>query len=92
MEGVEGARESVVQCEWDRRVDGICLANLPPFQSGKYRDALAVYSEVLTVDPKALNLNSKVYYNRALVNSKLGNLKDAISDCSAALHANQGYL
>lgn len=53
---------------------------------------MLVYTEVLAVDPRALNLNSKVYYNRALVNSKLGKLMDAISDCSAALTANQGYL
>lgn len=50
------------------------------------------YSEALKVDRRALNLNSKIYYNRALVKSKLGNLMDAISDCSAALAANQSYL
>lgn len=49
------------------------------------------YSEVLQVDPRAQSLNSKVFYNRALVNSKLGNLRDTISDCSAALAANQSY-
>lgn len=53
---------------------------------------MQVYTEVLKVDARALSLNSKVYYNRALVNSKLGNLMDAISDCSAALNANQSYL
>lgn len=63
-----------------------------PFQSGKYRDAMQCYTEVLQVDPRAQSLNSKVFYNRALVNSKLGNLMDAIGDCSAALAANQAYL
>lgn len=51
-----------------------------------------MYTEVLAVDARALHLNSKVYYNRALVHSKLGNRLEAISDCSLALTANQAYL
>lgn len=41
------------------------------FKTGKYRDALASYSEALTIDPLNKDINSKLYYNRALVNTKV---------------------
>lgn len=41
------------------------------FKSGKYREALAVYSEALNIDPLNKEINSKLYYNRALVNTKV---------------------
>ena len=40
------------------------------FKSGKYRDALAIYTEALTIDPLNKEINSKLHYNRALVNTK----------------------
>ena len=33
-----------------------------------------------------------MYYNRALVNSKIGNIRDAIADCASALSINVSYL
>lgn len=41
------------------------------FKTGKYRDALALYTEALTVDPLNKDINSKLMYNRALVNTKV---------------------
>lgn len=62
------------------------------FKSGKYRDAHGIYSEALQIDDLNKDINSKLYYNRALVNAKLGNIRDAISDCTAALTLNPKYL
>ncbi|XP_058059184.1 dnaJ homolog subfamily C member 7 isoform X1 [Anopheles bellator] len=62
------------------------------FKTGKYRKALEVYTEALALDQQNKDINSKLYYNRALVNSKLGNLRDAISDCSSALTLNEKYM
>lgn len=62
------------------------------FNAGKFRDAQAVYTEALAIDPRNKDINSKLYYNRALVNLKLGNVNDAIKDCSFALEANNAYL
>uniref|UniRef100_A0A182TWZ8 J domain-containing protein n=1 Tax=Anopheles melas TaxID=34690 RepID=A0A182TWZ8_9DIPT len=62
------------------------------WKSGKYRDALATYTEALELDPQNKDINSKLYYNRALVNSKLGNLREAIADCSSALALNEKYM
>jgi len=62
------------------------------FKKFKYRDALDMYNEALQVDLTNKNSNSKLYYNRALVNSKLGKLKEAICDCNEALKINQTYL
>ncbi|CRL00944.1 CLUMA_CG014223, isoform A [Clunio marinus] len=62
------------------------------FKTGKYREALVIYSDALSIDSLNKEINSKLYYNRALVNTKLGNLRDAINDCSAALKINEKYV
>lgn len=62
------------------------------FKVGKHRDALVLYNEALAIDPLNKDTNSKLYYNRALVNTKLGNLKDAVNDCNEALKINDKYL
>ncbi|XP_055540830.1 dnaJ homolog subfamily C member 7 isoform X2 [Wyeomyia smithii] len=62
------------------------------FKGGKFKDALAVYTKALSLDPMNKDINSKLYYNRALVHSKLGNIKDAIADCSSALVINEKYM
>jgi DnaJ homolog subfamily C member 7 len=41
------------------------------FKTGKYRDALATYSDALIIDPLNKEINSKLLYNRALVNTKV---------------------
>lgn len=41
------------------------------FKGGKYQEALAVYTEALDIDPLNKEINSKLYYNRALVNTKV---------------------
>lgn len=62
------------------------------FKSGRYKDAHAVYTEALLLDPLNKDISSKLYYNRGLVNSKLGNLREAINDCTFALQMNEKYL
>lgn len=62
------------------------------YTSGKYREAQVVYTEALAVDSLNKDINSKLFYNRALVNVKCGNINDAIRDCSAALEINSVYL
>uniref|UniRef100_A0A8D8JL34 DnaJ homolog subfamily C member 7 n=2 Tax=Culex pipiens TaxID=7175 RepID=A0A8D8JL34_CULPI len=62
------------------------------FKGGKFREAHAVYSEALALDPLNKDINSKLYYNRALVNSRLGNIRDAITDCTCALEINDKYM
>lgn len=41
------------------------------FKTGKYREALTIYTEALNIDPLNKEINSKLYYNRALVNNKV---------------------
>lgn len=62
------------------------------FGGGKYREAHVQYTEALAVDPLHREINSKLLYNRALVSQRLGNLLDAIRDCTAALQINESYL
>ncbi|XP_055636030.1 dnaJ homolog subfamily C member 7 isoform X2 [Toxorhynchites rutilus septentrionalis] len=62
------------------------------FKTGKFREAQAVYTEALALDPLNKDINSKLYYNRALVSSKLGNMREAITDCTCALNLNEKYM
>ncbi|KAL5278878.1 DNAJC7.2 family protein [Megaselia abdita] len=62
------------------------------FKSGHFRDAATVYTEALQIDEFNTRMNSKLYYNRALVNSKIGNLRDSITDCSKVLDLDSKYL
>lgn len=41
------------------------------FKTGKFREALAIYTEALSIDPFNKEINSKLLYNRALVNTKV---------------------
>lgn len=62
------------------------------FKAGRYREAQTIYTDALEIDPMNKDMNSKLYYNRALVNSKIGNLRDAIADCTKVLEINSLYL
>lgn len=62
------------------------------FKAGKFREAHKLYTEALEIDPLNADINSKLLYNRALMNSKIGNIRDAIADCTNALKTNPAYL
>ncbi|KAJ6647822.1 DnaJ like subfamily C member 7 [Pseudolycoriella hygida] len=62
------------------------------FKAGKLRDAQSAYTEALAIDPLNKDMNSKLFYNRALVNSRLAIYTDAVKDCTSALDANPSYL
>lgn len=62
------------------------------FKNGKLRDAQAAYTEALAIDSLNKDMNSKLFYNRALVNSRLAMYADAVKDCTSALEANPSYL
>ncbi|XP_011207896.1 dnaJ homolog subfamily C member 7 isoform X2 [Bactrocera dorsalis] len=62
------------------------------FKSGRFREAQTIYTEALKIDEFNKDINSKLLYNRALVNSKIGSLRDAIADCTRVLEINSQYL
>ncbi|KAG0726465.1 DnaJ subfamily C member 7 [Chionoecetes opilio] len=62
------------------------------FRRGRHAEALALYSEALSIDPRNTNTNAKLYFNRATVNSKLSRLESATEDCTAAINLDDGYL
>ena len=51
----------------------------------QYEAALACYDEALTIDPFNRTCNAKLLCNRALCKEKLGDLLDAIDDCTGAI-------
>lgn len=63
------------------------------FAGGHFREAYSVYTEALSIDPSNATINSKMYYNRALTNSRLGgDVWDTIKDCTASFKADPKYI
>lgn len=62
------------------------------YKTGSFREAYTVYTKALAIDPRNQVMNSKLYCNRALANIKIGNISDAIRDCSRALEADDKHL
>ena len=61
------------------------------FKAGHHQQAYELYTEALAVDPLSMYTNAKLYCNRALVGSKVGNLEDAIEDCTKAIELDPDY-
>jgi len=62
------------------------------FRTRKYTEALELYTKALNIDPLNKTTNSKLYCNRATVNSKLGKNTECIDDCSQAIELDPSYL
>lgn len=62
------------------------------YAAGNFQAAYTVYTRALHIDPRNKGINSTLYYNRALANKHIGNIPDAIKDCSSALEFNKNYL
>ncbi|TID24523.1 TPR-like protein [Venturia nashicola] len=62
------------------------------FKSGKYRDAVSVYSQALEVDPVNKGTNSKILQNRALCYTRMKEYTSAIADCERALQLDPSYI
>eukprot|EP00049_Salpingoeca_infusionum_P018569 m.357822 g.357822 ORF g.357822 m.357822 type:complete len:507 (+) comp17951_c0_seq1:56-1576(+) len=61
------------------------------FKSGQFQQAYDLYTEALAIDPTFTLFNAKLFFNRAVVATKLGNLEQAIADCTAALDGDESY-
>ncbi|XP_015749913.1 PREDICTED: dnaJ homolog subfamily C member 7-like [Acropora digitifera] len=62
------------------------------FSKGQYQKAYDIYTEALQIDPVNKATNAKLYYNRALVGSKLKKTEEAIDDCNQAIELDHAYL
>lgn len=62
------------------------------FKNGQFLKAHHKYTEALQITPLNEDIKSKVLFNRALMNSKIGRLHDAIDDCTSSLKINRNYL
>ncbi|KAF2139534.1 uncharacterized protein K452DRAFT_327997 [Aplosporella prunicola CBS 121167] len=62
------------------------------FKSGKYQEAVDVYTQALEVDPMNKGTNSKILQNRALCNIKLKNYQPAVDDATRAYELDNTYV
>jgi DnaJ family protein C protein 7 len=61
------------------------------FKSGKFREAVLVYTQALEVDPINKGTNSKILQNRALCYTRTKEYIPAIADCERALQLDPSY-
>ncbi|KAK3701495.1 hypothetical protein LTR37_015469 [Vermiconidia calcicola] len=61
------------------------------FKSGRYQQAVDVYTNALEVDPGNRGTNSKILNNRAMCYSKLKQWKQATEDCDKAIQLDPSY-
>lgn len=61
------------------------------FKSGRYQQALDVYTFALEIDPTNKGTNSKILNNRAMCFSKLKQWASAIEDCDRAIQLDPAY-
>lgn len=61
------------------------------FKTGKYQEAVDVYTRALAVDSSNKGTNSKILQNRALCYTRLKKYTPAIADCTRALELDPSY-
>jgi len=61
------------------------------FKSGRYKQAVDVYSQALEVDPSNKGTNSKILQNRAMCYIRLKDYKPAVADTTRALELDPSY-
>lgn len=61
------------------------------FKSGRYQQAVDVYTSALDIDPGNKGTNSKILNNRAMCYTKMKQWPDAIADCDQAVKLDPSY-
>jgi DnaJ family protein C protein 7 len=61
------------------------------YNEGRCSEAYSTFTEALKLDPKNNPVNTKLFFSRALVCSRLGRLTEAVADCSSALEISENY-
>lgn len=60
-------------------------------KTGKHNEACKIYTDALETDPLGANNIAKLLFNRASAYLKIGNIRNAIDDCTAALTMRPKY-
>jgi DnaJ family protein C protein 7 len=61
------------------------------YAAGRLGEAYSIYTEALGIDPTNKSINAKLFYNRAMVYSRMGRFNEATADCSSALKLDENY-
>jgi DnaJ family protein C protein 7 len=61
------------------------------YTAGRYKEAYAIYTYTLQIEPNNNSVNAKLFFSRATVCSKLGRFDQAVADYSSALKLDENY-
>lgn len=61
------------------------------FKNNDIQSAYDIYTSALMIDPMNTLTNAKLYFNRAVVNARRSNTKEAIDDCTNAIKLDPNY-
>ncbi|OCT53738.1 DnaJ domain-containing protein [Cladophialophora carrionii] len=75
-----------------KKLDRARTAANDMFKRGKYSDAVAAYTEAITIDPTNKVTNAKLLGNRAMARIKIKEYAEAIADCDQALKLDPSYM
>lgn len=62
------------------------------FKAENFKEAYALYTEALLIDPQNTKTNAKLHFNKATVAAKLKRLSESINECNEALKLDMNYL
>lgn len=71
--------------------DFFCVLAKVHFIGQNWADSHSLYTQALGIDPLNCKLNATLLYNRALINFKTGQIREAINDCTKALAKDVDY-
>jgi DnaJ family protein C protein 7 len=74
-----------------KKLDRARTAANDMFKRGKYSDAVAAYTEAITIDPTNKVTNAKLLGNRAMARIKIKEYEEAVADCDQALKLDPSY-
>ncbi|EXJ64293.1 hypothetical protein A1O7_00629 [Cladophialophora yegresii CBS 114405] len=75
-----------------KKLDRARTAANDMFKRGKYSDAVAAYTEAITIDPTNKVTNAKLLGNRAMARIKIKEYDEAVADCDQALKLDPSYM
>jgi len=92
LRGEPDHKRSATKLKQAKQMKKMKAAGTAALKSGRYEEAVKHYTEALDIDPDNKLECAKLYYNRAVVFSKLHKDEESLADCDSALEIDERYV